>query len=570
MRVLLLITVGLTSLVALPRPGAAQAPAGGGGEYLIEGENLDKPELRPRKRPDGTDELWVELRFKVRRVRDRAVVTEVGKDEIFVKDDEKPVRVLEVVQPQPGNLTLVLVMDVSGSMARHNKITEARNAALGFLDQLDAHVDVGLILFDDQVPKKGAPLAEARRREPARSRDLGRLKEHRDEVRRLIKGAKPEGGTAYLDATMEGVRMLQGVPGQKAVVVLTDGVDLSSSVTLRQVVDEAVRSEVRVYTVGIGEKGELVPVTTVLVLDRSGSMLEKAAEDDRRTKIEALKDAASRFVRMMRSSPSPNDPAAQMTLLPFSDTVETAEPFTTDKVALQKRIAGLKAPSGGTRLYDATLDGIETLVAAQPAGKKAVVVFTDGEDESSRRSHEEAIWRAKEVGIPLHMLGLGQIKEPSRRVMEQMAKETGGSYHHADSDRRLLEIFEGLSIALHDDGIDEASLKELARDTKGEYTHVKDAAKLKIAFEKLADRLQWTYSVAFPSVRQRNDGSNRPIDIQIIRGGVMLGQARAQYVVRGVVVPQMSASVYLIFLGALGLLLACPAGLRRLARKNGG
>ena len=39
------------------------------------------------------------------------------------------------------------------------------------------------------------------------------------------------GGTAYLDATYKAVEMLGDVPGRKAVVLMTDGVDLNSDAT---------------------------------------------------------------------------------------------------------------------------------------------------------------------------------------------------------------------------------------------------------------------------------------------------------------------------------------------------
>ena len=51
-------------------------------------------------------------------------------------------------------------------------------------------------------------------------------------------------------------------------------------------------------------------------------------------------------------------PAAKTTLLPFSTTVERAEPFSADKEALKGRINKLQA-DGGTLLYDATYDALD-------------------------------------------------------------------------------------------------------------------------------------------------------------------------------------------------------------------
>ncbi len=70
-----------------------------------------------------------------------------------------------------------------------------------------------------------------------------------------------------------------------------------------------------VYTLGIGELGKYKNVTTVLVLDHSGSMKGKADANDKKSKIEALRTAASRFVELMRRD-------AKTTLLPFSSEVD--------------------------------------------------------------------------------------------------------------------------------------------------------------------------------------------------------------------------------------------------------
>src|SRR5207237_5249561 len=162
-----------------------------------------------------------------------------------------------------------------------------------------------------------------------------------------------------------------------------------------------------------------------------------------------LHRAASRFVELMR-------PGARTTLMPFNHVIDTPKPFTNDKTLLRKRIQEL-VPHGGTLLYDAAYEAVQTLEAARPEGKKAVVVLTDGIDESPGSRHRvgEVVQRAREAGVPLHMLGLGRPGDLDEGVMRQLASETGGTYHHARNERLLFEIFENLSIQLHDDGIDE-------------------------------------------------------------------------------------------------------------------
>ncbi len=502
---------------------------------------------------DGKKGTYVTLHFKVRRGKGGPVAEDVNKDEIVVLEDGKPVTDLEILQPRAQGLTAVLAMDVSGSMESHNKIIEARKAANLFLDKLDPRSDCGLILFDHLLRVKEPP-----------GRDPSQFAAHRVLLHQKVDAARPGGGTSYLDATSEGLRMLRDIPGRRAVILMTDGVDMNSTKTQKQVIEQAKASHVPVYTIGIGDPGKNEPVTTVLVLDHSGSMAAKASDADDEPKIQALREAASRFVELMR-------PTAETTLLPFSSTVDTPEPFSSNKEALKSRIMQLR-PASGTLLYDATFYGVETLAASRRPGKKAVVVLTDGVDESpgSRRTDEDVIEAAKAAGVPLYMLGLGRAGEINEPVMKKMAKATGGEYFHAENRQKLYDIFEKLSIDLHDDGIDEQALQTLARETGGKYYPGRDVSKLSLIYEELTQELESTYTVTYAS-RHPDDGTARKIDIAVVRGGKTVSDvANAGYTVHGVIVPEMDHRVYLILLAVLAALLAAPAGLRRLFRSNGG
>ena len=199
------------------------------------------------------------------------------------------------------------------------------------------------------------------------------------------------------------------------------------------------------------------------------------------------------------------------------------------------------------------------------------MVLTDGVDESPGSRHRvgEVIQRAREAGIPLHMLGFGRAGDLDEGVMQRLASETGGTYHHARNEQLLFEIFENLSIQLHDDGIDEAALRKLAEDTGGHYFHARDLAQLKMIYEGLADELQTTYTVTFPSLRQDYDGTSRDINIRVWRKGAQVSTVLQEgYNVPGVVVPEMEPGVYLFLLAALGGLLSVPAVLRRFLRPD--
>ena len=84
--------------------------------------------------------------------------------------------------------------------------------------------------------------------------------------------------------------------------------------------------------------------------------------------------------------------------------------------------------------------------------------------------------------------------------MERIAEATGGHYFHAGDEQKLFEIFEKLSIDLHDDGIDEeAAAENRLEKTGGKYFPAADASKLTASFGELANELQSTYTVTFRS-----------------------------------------------------------------------
>lgn len=548
--------------LVLPTSAMGSLPESAVPQYRID---IDQRTVLSSVREErGKKGLYVTLSFHVVQGSDKdrqTVATDVSRQEIEVREDGKLVDELEIFQPRAQNLTTVLAIDVSGSMKNNGKIDQARKAAQAFLDKLDSRADTGLILFDHEVPTNDPKRFQSPAGEP------DQYVAHREKLRGLIAAADPLGGTAYLDAAARALEMLKGVKGRRAVLLLTDGVDMNSSQTLDQVIRQARQAQVPIYTLGIGEPGKKEKVTTVLVLDTSGSMRGKASDQDKRSKMEALKQAASRFVELMR-------PTAQTTLLPFSTTVGSPGIFSSDRKFLKRRIDQLQ-PEGGTLLYDATLAGVETLQAARVTGRKAVVVLTDGKDEApgSRYSDGEVIERAKEESIPLYMLGLGRSRDINEPVMQRMSQQTGGKYYRADSEESLIKIFEQLAIDLHDDGIDVDSLERLAKETGGKYLHTRDVSTLASLYEELAEELQSTYTVTFKSRKQSFDGTARGIEIRVVRGGVQVSDVgQAGYAVRGVVVvPPMNTQTYLVlflFLGGLLGLLALPAGLGRLRRSK--
>jgi hypothetical protein len=144
--------------------------------------------------------------------------------------------------------------------------------------------------------------------------------------------------------------------------------------------------------------------------------------------------------------------------------------------------------------------------------------------------------------------------------MTRIATATGGKYRNAQDEAKLVEVFEEFSADLHDDGIDETSLKELAQATGGAYYPAREANKLTPLFEQVASQLQPSYTVTFVSRRANHDGTARGLSVRY--GDFAVGNF--SMTVHGLLTPQPNHWLYLGLLGLLGFLLAVPWAGRRL------
>ncbi len=533
------LSLPLLAALVFVSAGAAQEKKS---PYTIELNDVQTLDHDPASGKEG---VYVSVKFDIS--LDGKSVAIGDEYKLAVEENGKRVRVIDLPRPTaPTDLSVVLAVDTSGSMKEHNRMAMARQAAQTFLGRLPAKADCGLVLFDHEVRKTVQPTLD-------RKAILGE-----------IIAIQPRGGTAYRDAAIAAVQLLAKAPPGKdrAMVLMTDGADVNSTRPLDDVITEAKKAHVRVYTIGIGEPGKFEPVSTALVLDRSGSMELPADDSDVTTpKIQALHAAGAAFVNMMSES-------GRVSLIAFGSRVDPPRAFTNDKAKLRENVAKL-APGGETALFDAVYTAIGALEADGASGKRAVVAMTDGIDNSSRRRVEEVIERAKEANIKLYLLGFGRASEIDHTTMEKMAGETGGKYFHARDKAALMEIFENLSVALHDEGIDEVSLTRIAQETGGTYHPAKDVSKLQFVLEQVSQSIQRkTYQVVFPSMNQRRDGTQRNVALRLVRAGAasddpgqIVGGGR--YVTHGLIVAEMHPLIYLGLLGVLGMLIAIPAVLRR-------
>ncbi len=165
----------------------------------------------------------------------------------------------------------------------------------------------------------------------------------------------------------------------------------------------------------------------VICLDCSASM-KKIMQD--------VKRAAYAFARGL-------DPMDRAAVVAFDNKVTVVQDFTNDKYLISNAIFQLRA-AGGTLLYDGLFEAVNRCMLSP--GDKAILLVTDGEDESyagsrpfSRHTLEEVLVHAKQVGVPVYVVGIGPNYD--RQVMASIANETGGAYYYCPSPYELNRLF---------------------------------------------------------------------------------------------------------------------------------
>jgi Ca-activated chloride channel family protein len=150
-----------------------------------------------------------------------------------------------------------------------------------------------------------------------------------------------------------------------------------------------------------------------IVIDNSGSMREK------RTKVN---QAALNLVR----SSNPQD---EVFVVNFNDEYYLDQDFTNDLLKLKEALEKIDA-RGGTALYEAVVASAEHLKRDARLERKVLFVVTDGEDNASRETLEQAVKQLQEENGPsVYAIGvLGDEEHPkrARHALEIIAQRTGG------------------------------------------------------------------------------------------------------------------------------------------------
>ena len=194
----------------------------------------------------------------------------------------------------------------------------------------------------------------------------------------------------------------------------------------------------------IGFRHEDLPVSLGILIDSSGSMYDKRA---------AVDSASLDLVRL-------SNPQDEAFLVDFSSEAYIDQDFTNSISKLQQGLSYIKS-SGGTALYDAVIASADYLSKNGKRSKQVLLIVTDGDDNASSATLEQAIRRVQELDGPaIYCIGLlfgedtsRSESRHSREVLSELAEQTGGAAYFPHS----LRDVDGLA-------------REVAQDIRQQYT----------------------------------------------------------------------------------------------------
>jgi Ca-activated chloride channel family protein len=185
-------------------------------------------------------------------------------------------------------------------------------------------------------------------------------------------------------------------------------------------------------------QNEVQPITVVVMLDTSGSMTSS---------IGLLKAAAEQFVLRLL----PEDLGR---IGAFADNIQLSSRFTSDRDELVGAVKDIDY-GNGTRLWDAVATSLDELKGK--AGRRVVLVFTDGDDTASRTRLGTVIDRGRAEEVMIYAIGLSSHYFDGQRMvnskpdsgLRKIADETGGGFFELKKTSDLAPTFTRVAQELH-------------------------------------------------------------------------------------------------------------------------
>lgn len=247
------------------------------------------------------------------------------------------------------------------------------------------------------------------------------------------------------------------------------------------------------------------PFTVVLLIDTSGST---------QFRLDDIQDAAINFVDKLKPSDS-------VMVMSFDDRIDVECKATTDRNTITKAIRRTRT-GGGTRLYDAVED-ILTKQLKTITGRKAVVLFTDGVDTTSRRaSYDSTVRLAEESDAPIYSVdydtsGTGTLGLPGGRgtilglPLPRTGIPRGGGPTPGDYKRAV------------------RYLHALSDSTGGRFYSGDSLFGIAQAFTWIAEELGRQYSIGYYPSTTGKEGERRQIKVRTTESDLVV-KARDSYI----------------------------------------
>lgn len=233
-----------------------------------------------------------------------------------------------------------------------------------------------------------------------------------------------------------------------------------------------------------------VPISVILLLDMSYSSERK---------IDLIKQAAIAFVDRL-------NPEDRVSVIEFYGNYRTLVEMTTNRDEIYRGIRKARIDSG-TSIYDTVEHSVRKLIPAIE-GRKAIVLFTDGVDTTSRRSnYDRSIDYAEESEAPIFPIYFNTFMD-QQNMSIGVQPNTRGEY-----------------------ALGRNYLKELADYTGGAvYDSASTPGGLVGAFEAIADELRKQYVIGYIPQDKGTPGERRSIKVRINRPNLVI-RARDSYIV---------------------------------------
>ncbi len=165
--------------------------------------------------------------------KDRRPLVDLGQGSFQVAEDGVPQEILRFEKVENTPIRGTILLDVSASMKE--RLDPAIQAAARFFERVVTERDeLSVVSFNDR-PQLSAPFT------------------NRPEVfAEGLLGLEAERGTALYDSLIFSLFHLNGLPGQRVVLLLSDGHDEHSSYSFEDTLEYARRSQAAIYTISIG------------------------------------------------------------------------------------------------------------------------------------------------------------------------------------------------------------------------------------------------------------------------------------------------------------------------------